>query len=89
MLIQSGFKTQMAGMSLIMFACQAQSNMNFILMAGCLIIETLASNNQSRQVDYKWLFQAYEQSKLPKPAVCLTEFNEPLSRAMRRAWPKT
>ena len=90
MLIQSGYTLQMPGMSLVLFICQAQSNMNFILVAGGLIIESLAvAGSATNSIDYTWMFQAYQQTKLPIPQFCLTELNEPIYRAMRKAWPKT
>lgn len=89
MLILGGFKTLMSGMNLLLFVTQAQGSMNFILVAGCLIIEEIAkAQSVLETIDYSWIFSVYSNCKLPIPNFCLTEFNEGLYSALRNAWPK-
>ena len=63
--------------------------MNFILVAGCLILEEIAQAETGElTIDYSWIFSVYAASKLPVPSFCMTEFNEGLYKALRSSWPK-
>ena len=76
MLILSGFKTKMPGMNILLFVSQAQSNFNFVILAGCLIIESLAMASSShQQLDYGWILHSYIDIGLPRPSVVLSEQN--------------
>ena len=79
----------MSGMNLILFVTQAQTTMNFILVAGCLIIEEIAmAQNTALSIDYSWIFSVYAACKLPIPTFCITDYNDGLQKALRNSWPK-
>ena len=59
--------------------------MNFIIVAGCLIIEEIAlgSSANIQSIDYSWIFSIYNACKLPIPTFCLTELDDGVYKALR------
>lgn len=45
LLLQSDFKTKMPGMTILLFIAQVPWDLSFVVVAGCLIIESLAMKN--------------------------------------------
>lgn len=74
-------------MSILLFISQTQSNFNFVIVAGCLIIESLATKNELKAVDYGWVLHTYKSIGLPDPKFCFTDACNGLKAAVKYFWP--